>query len=99
MRLRIAARDRVGPSVRPVLFSNDKKAVFEGEKSSNYIKNNDTMIDDEVVASDVPPRYMLLLFWEEKSLVGIELLSTDRQKHDMAWKKDNRRGEKTVKNK
>ena len=33
-------------------------AVFEGEKSSNDKKNNYTMSDDEVVASDVP----LLLF-------------------------------------
>ena len=29
-------------------------AVFEGKKSSNDIIINDTMSDDEVVASDVP---------------------------------------------
>ena len=34
-------------------------AVFEGKKSSNDIIINDTMSDDEVVASDVPPRYLL----------------------------------------
>ena len=33
--------------------------VFEGKKSSNDIINNGTMSDDEVVASDVPPRYLL----------------------------------------
>ena len=33
-------------------------AVFEGKKSSNDITINDTMSDDEVVASDVPPRYL-----------------------------------------
>ena len=34
-------------------------AVFEDKKSSNDIIINDTMSDDEVVASDVPPRYLL----------------------------------------
>ena len=34
-------------------------AVFEGKKSSNDIINSGTMSDDEVVASDVPPRYLL----------------------------------------
>ena len=34
--------------------------VFEGEKSSTDIVNNGTMSDDEVVASDVRPRYLLL---------------------------------------
>ena len=33
-------------------------AVFEGKKSSNAIVINDIMSDDEVVASDVPPRYL-----------------------------------------
>ena len=33
-------------------------AVFEGKKSSNDILNNGTMSADEVVASDVPPRYL-----------------------------------------
>ena len=35
-------------------------AIFEGIKSSNDIRINDTM-SDEVVASNVPPRYLLLL--------------------------------------
>ena len=34
-------------------------AVFEGKKSSNDILNDGIMSDDEVVASDVPPRYLL----------------------------------------
>ena len=34
-------------------------AVFEDKKSSNDIIINDTMSDDEVVASDVPPLYLL----------------------------------------
>ena len=34
-------------------------AVFESKKSSNDIIVNDTMSDDEVVGSVVPPRYML----------------------------------------
>ena len=34
-------------------------AVFEGKQWSNDIMNNGTMSDDEVVASDVPPRYLL----------------------------------------
>ena len=33
-------------------------AVFKGKKSSNDSKNNDTMSDDEVVASFVPQRYL-----------------------------------------
>ena len=34
-------------------------AVFEGKQSSNDIIINDTICDDEVVVSDVPPRYLL----------------------------------------
>ena len=34
--------------------------VFEGKKSSNDILNIGTMSADEVVASDVPPRYLFL---------------------------------------
>ena len=34
-------------------------AVFEGEKLLSEIVNNGRMSDDEVVASDVPPRYLL----------------------------------------
>ena len=33
-------------------------AVFEGRKSSTDIVNNGIMSADEVVASDVPPRYL-----------------------------------------
>ena len=33
-------------------------AIFEGKRSSNDIMTNNTMSDDEVVASDVPPRYL-----------------------------------------
>ena len=33
-------------------------AIFEGKRSSNDIMTNDTMSDDEVVASDVPLRYL-----------------------------------------
>ena len=74
MRLRISIRGHVRPSVRPsvgpsvrrsvrtsvgpVLFSNDDYGCFQGEKTSNNIKNNGTMSEDEVVASDVPPRYL-----------------------------------------
>ena len=36
-------------------------AIFEGKKSSHDIENNDTMSDDEVVASYVPPRYLFSL--------------------------------------
>ena len=47
----------VGPSV-PCYFRTTNMAVFEDKKSSNDIINNDTMCDDEVVASYVPPRYL-----------------------------------------
>ena len=33
--------------------------AFESEKTSNDIMINDTMSDDEEVASDKPPRYLL----------------------------------------
>ena len=36
-------------------------AVFKGKKTSNDIKNNGTISEDEVVASDVFPRYSFLL--------------------------------------
>ena len=35
-------------------------AVFEDKKSSNDILNNDTMSDDKVVASYVPPLYLFV---------------------------------------
>ena len=65
MRLRISIRGRVrpsvGPSVRrsvPSYSRTTNLTIFEGRKSSNDITNNDTMSDD-VVASYVPPRYLL----------------------------------------
>ena len=36
-------------------------AIFENKKSSNDITNNDTMSDDEVVASYVPLGYLFVL--------------------------------------
>ena len=66
MRLRISIRGRVRPSVCPV-FSNDEYALnvcilFEIQiYLSNDIIINDTMSNDEVVASDVPLLYLLLL--------------------------------------
>ena len=63
MRLRISirgcVRPSVRPSVRPQLFSNADYGCFEGEKSSTDIVNNGKMSDD-VVASDVPPRYLFI---------------------------------------
>ena len=69
MQLRISASGRVRPSVRPSVrrsvrpyvpcyFRTTNMAVFEGEKSSNNIIVSDTMTDDEVVASDLPQRYL-----------------------------------------
>ena len=65
MRLRISIRGRVRPSVGPSVgpsyvtryFRRTNMAIFESKKSSNDIVNNGTMSDDEVVATDVPPRY------------------------------------------
>ena len=54
MRLRISIScPSVGPSAGPsrVIFESFTMAVFKGKKSSNDIINNDTMSDDEVVAS------------------------------------------------
>ena len=54
----------VRPSV-PCYFWTTNMAVFEGEKSSNDILNNNTMSDDEVVTSHVPPRYWSVSrFWK-----------------------------------
>ena len=44
----------------PCYFRKTNMAVFECEKSSNDIINNESMSDDEVVASYVPPRYLFL---------------------------------------
>ena len=35
-------------------------AILEDEKTSSDITNNDTMSDDEVVASYAPPRYLFM---------------------------------------
>ena len=60
-----SVRRSVGPSVRPSVrpyvpcyFRTMNTAAFDGKKSSNDIIINDTISDDEVVASDVPPRYL-----------------------------------------
>ena len=37
-------------------------AIFEGKNSVRVIKNTESMNDDEVVASDVPPEYLFFLF-------------------------------------
>ena len=53
----------VRPYVRPYVPCSFRKtivAVFEGRKSSDEVIINKTMSDDEVVASDVPPRYLFL---------------------------------------
>ena len=71
MRLRISIRGRVRPSVRrsvrrfvgPALFLNDEYGNFESHKSSNDIINNGRMSDDEVVASDVLPRYLFKILF------------------------------------
>ena len=52
----------IDPSV-PSYFRTTNMADFEREKSSNDIIIDGTTSDDEVVASDVPPRY---LFSEER---------------------------------
>ena len=56
-----SVRSSVGPSVGPSVpyyFRTTNMTIFEGEKSSNDITINDTMSDDKVVASYVPPRYL-----------------------------------------
>ena len=53
-------------------------AIFEGKKSSNDIRNNDTMSDDEVVASYVPPRY---LFLKRKIVIWTNMIPVFSQKH------------------
>ena len=54
-------RPSLGPSI-PCHFWTTNKAVFEGKKSSNDILNNGIMSKEEVVASDVPPRYLFQWF-------------------------------------
>ena len=50
-------------------------AVFEGKKSRNDIIINDTMRDDKVVASDVPPRYLVVFFFLFFLLTGAKYIS------------------------
>ena len=45
-----------------MLFSNDEHRRFLVKKSLNEIIMNDTMSDDEIVASDVPLQYLFFLF-------------------------------------
>ena len=54
-------RRLVGPCV-------GRSRVIEGQKSSNDIIKNDTMSDDEVVASYVPPRYLFYNFLYVKKI-------------------------------
>ena len=81
MRLRISIRGRVRPSVGPSVgwsvpsyFRTPNMAVFEGKKSSNDILNDGIMSDDEVVASDVPPRYLFI--WIKYFDSGIKCLDS-----------------------
>ena len=68
-----SVRRSVGPYV-PRYFRTTNMAVFEDTKSSNDIMINDTMSDDEVVASDVPPRYLFLFF--SPVLLGVDQKET-----------------------
>ena len=63
------------PFVRPMLFSNNEN-VFEGKKSSYDMKINETMSDDEVVASYEPRRYLLfpLFIWFHLRIPCLHLL-------------------------
>ena len=49
------------PSLPPVYFRMANMTVLEGDNSSNGIIINGTMSDDEVVASELPPRYLCKL--------------------------------------
>ena len=51
----------VGPSI-PCYFRMMNMAVFECKKSPNDIMKDHMMSDDEVDASDVPPRYSFIAF-------------------------------------
>ena len=47
-----------------------KIVVFESQKTSND-KNNDAMSDDEVVASDVTPRYLFVVAFARQRLCAL----------------------------
>ena len=66
MSVRLSVALSVGPSigwsVRPYVpgyFLRTNKNISEGKNLSNDIIIIETMSDDEVVASDLPPRYLL----------------------------------------
>ena len=72
-------------------------AVVKGKKTSNDIKNNGTMSEDEVVASDVPPRYLFLfsflfLFFLEISIIF--RLNKNREKSPQTGNRKNKLKEK-----
>ena len=80
MGLRISTRGHVRPSVRgfvgrsvPRYFRMLNMAVFECNESSKDIINNDTMSDDEVVASDVFPRYLFSWFFFRSFFQNVSL--------------------------
>ena len=52
-------------------------AVFEGKKSSNGIINNGTMSEDEVVASDEPPRCLFKAKMFVKDIINNDTMSDD----------------------
>ena len=98
MRLRISikgcVRPSVGPSVRrsvPYYFRRTKIVVFEGQKSSNVIKNDDTMSEGEVVASHVPRGTCFFHFWGEEELPNWQIVSTKLRlgsKFSLSWSID-----------
>ena len=90
-RFRPFVRASVRPSVRPVLFSKDKYGRFECKKSSNDIINNDTLSDDEVVASHVPRGTCFFHFWGEEELPNWQIVSTKLRmgsKFSLSWSID-----------
>ena len=78
----MSVRPSVGLSF-PRFYRMTNRAVFEGKKSANDMSNG-TMSDDEAVASDVPPRYLLILtipFAIKREIPGIP--AVERFKEDM----------------
>ena len=73
----LSVRPSVHPSVRPSVHLSRviyKQRIwpFEGKKSSSDIKSNDTMSNNEVVASDAPPRSfffctLLCTLWAQRA--------------------------------
>ena len=56
-----------GPLSVPCYFRTTNMTIFVGNGSSNDITINGTISDDEVVASDVPPRYSGVLIYKSFS--------------------------------